>query len=242
MSYLTHILELPRVREVWDHLPKIIDHTLLDPSAPVERVVKECEKVREYGFRAFCTTPYHLRKVREYLRNTGVRLCTVVGFPHGYQPTEVKVREAQLYLEWGADDIDMVVNVQALKSGEWEYVEQEIRAVAEVVRERGGVLKVIIETGYLTDEEKRRVTEIIARAGAHFVKTCTGFGPGRANLHDVSLLASVAHSLGLKVKASGGIRHLEDVLALVAAGADVIGTSAGITIAEEWRSARRSTP
>ncbi|RLE56617.1 MAG: deoxyribose-phosphate aldolase [Thermoprotei archaeon] len=239
MRIIELLLGLQRVKEVWSNLPKVVDHTLLDPSAPLDVVVKECERVKEYGFRAFCISPHHVPHVVKLLKGSGVRICTVVGFPHGYQITDVKIFEARKYMELGADDIDMVINVQALKSGEWKYIEEEVRAVAEVVHSYGGILKVIIETGYLSDEEKERVAQVLSRAGADFVKTCTGFGPGRATVHDVSLLAQVAHSRGLKVKAAGGIRHLEDALTLVAAGADVLGSSAGVRIVDEWKTAKQ---
>ncbi len=206
-----------------------IDNSALKPDQTEEEVRAVVLKSAEIGFRAVCVNPYHVRMASE-LAGDRIRICSVVGFPLGATPKEVKVHEAVRAVRDGAHEIDMVMNISAFRSGKYRYVEEEIRAV---VRETGTALvKVIVETCFLTEEEKVRAVEICVSAGADFVKTSTGFGSGGARVEDVRLLKSAGGGR-IKVKAAGGIRDLRTALAMVEAGADRIGTSSGFEIYEE---------
>ncbi len=235
------IFDLTRVKRALERIPEIIDHTLLKPIASRDEVLNHCSEARKEGVRAFCVSPYFVKLAKEALRGSQVRLCTVVGFPLGFEPIDIKALEASRYLETGADEIDMVANLHAIKMHNWEYLREEISRISEIAHEYGASLKVIIETGYLDDHEMIMATEVVAKAKADFVKTCTGFGPRGVSLHDIAIIAPVAHRLGIGVKAAGGIRRLEELLALVAAGADIIGTSSGLAIIKAWKALRGST-
>jgi deoxyribose-phosphate aldolase len=210
-------------------LARFIDHTLLRPDATTEDIDRLCDEARTYGFAAVCVNPTWVRRCAQNLRGSGVRVASVVGFPFGAGTTEVKALEARRAIRDGAREIDMVINVGALRSGDHELVRRDIEKVADACREAGAVTKVIIETALLTDEEKVVASHLAKLAKADFVKTSTGFGGGGATVHDVLLMReTVGPRLG--VKASGGIRSAEDVREMIAAGATRIGASASVQI------------
>lgn len=206
---------------------KLIDHTLLKQDASPEQIVKLCEEAKEFDFMSVCVNPAYVPLAANCLAGSDVKVCTVIGFPLGMNLTKTKVEEAELCIKQGAEEIDMVINVGMLKAGHNDFVKEEIRLLKEVAGSR--VLKVIIETCLLTDEEKVRACQLAKEAGADFVKTSTGFSTGGATVHDVALMrATVGPEMG--VKASGGVRTHEDLIAMVEAGANRIGTSNGTKI------------
>ena len=209
------------------NIAKYIDHTILKPIAQRKDIEKLCSEAREYNFASVCVNPCWVSYASELLKNTDVKVCTVIGFPLGANDSVVKAFEAKRAIEQGASEVDMVINIGALKAGEYDIVRKDIQAVREA--SAGKVLKVIIETSYLTDEEKQKVCKICAEVGADFVKTSTGFSDGGATAEDVALMAASAGSK-VKVKASGGIRTREDALKMIEAGASRLGTSSGIKI------------
>jgi deoxyribose-phosphate aldolase len=210
-------------------LAKYIDHTLLKPEASAADIDKLCGEAREYKFASVCINPTWVKRAAESLRGTDVVTCTVIGFPLGATTTAIKAMEARRALRDGAREIDMVLNVGALKSGEYDQVREDIAKVAEAAHEVGGLCKVILETALLTDEEKVVASSLAKEAKADFVKTSTGFGSGGATVYDVALMReTVGPEMG--VKASGGVRTLEDVEDMIAAGASRIGASAGVQI------------
>lgn len=210
-------------------LAGFIDHTLLRPEASVADIDRMCDEAVEYGFASVCVNPFWARRVAENLSGTDVMTCCVVGFPLGATPSAIKAMEARRALRDGAREIDMVINVGALKSGDLETVTADIAGVADACREAGAVCKVIIEAALLTDEEKVIASRLAKLAKAHYVKTSTGFGPGGATVYDVALMReAVGPEMG--VKASGGIHTREEATRMVEAGATRIGASAGIAI------------
>jgi deoxyribose-phosphate aldolase len=210
-------------------LARYIDHTLLRPDATAEDIDRLCREAAEYGFAAVCVNPAWVKRAAEHLRGTSVKVASVVGFPFGATMPEVKAMEARRAIREGAREIDMVINIGALKSGEHDLVRRDIQYVADACHEAGVVLKVIIEAALLTDEEKVVASHLAKEAKADFVKTSTGYGPGGATVHDVLLMReTVGPEMG--VKAAGGIRTAEDVRDMVAAGATRIGASAGVEI------------
>jgi deoxyribose-phosphate aldolase len=223
ISYSGDGAEVPR------DLARYIDHTLLRPDATAAEIDTLCDEAREFGFAAVCVNPTWVARCAQRLRGTGVRVASVVGFPFGAGTTEVKAMEARRAIRDGAREIDMVINVGALKSGDYELVRRDIEKVADACREAGALSKVIIEAAYLTDEEKVMASHLAKLAKADFVKTSTGYGPGGATVHDVLLMReTVGPKLG--VKAAGGIRSAEDVRDMIAAGATRIGASASVQI------------
>ncbi len=210
-------------------LAKYIDHTLLKPQASQADIEKICQEARQYGFFSVCVNPYWVSFCKKQLAGSGVKVCTVIGFPLGATPTEVKVFEAKKALQDGADELDMVVNLGALKSADWDTVFADIKAVRNAGQ--NFTLKVIIETSVLTDDEKVKVCQLAEKAGADFVKTSTGFTGAGATAADVALMRKTV-SEKVQVKASGGVRTREDFDAMVAAGATRIGASAGVKIIE----------
>ncbi|MCX7840094.1 MAG: deoxyribose-phosphate aldolase [Anaerolineae bacterium] len=215
-------------------IAKFIDHTLLKPEATPAEIEKLCAEAKEHHFATVCVNPTYVKQCAQLLQGTDVAVCTVVGFPLGAHTTEVKVFETQQAIDDGAREIDMVINIGALKAKQYDVVREDIRAVCDAAHARGAIVKVIIETALLTDDEKVRACELARDAGADYVKTSTGFGPGGATVHDVALMArTVGGQLG--VKASGGIRNYEQAQAMIAAGATRIGASAGVKIVEEAR-------
>ncbi len=203
---------------------KLIDHTILKPDASIEAIKKICQEAKEYDFMSVCVNPAYISLCKEELKGSDVKVCTVIGFPLGATLPQVKALETREAVMEGADEIDMVINVTMLKAKNDDYVYQEIEKVRRSCV--GKVLKVIIETCLLTDEEKVRACLLAKKAGADFVKTSTGFSTGGATVHDVALMRkTVGDDMG--VKASGGVRTHEDLLAMIEAGANRIGTSAG---------------
>lgn len=212
-------------------LAALIDHTLLKPEATAEQIEQLGAEALRYGFAAVCVNPAFVKLAARQLRRSPVAVCTVVGFPLGATLPDVKAYEATRALELGAREIDMVLNVGALRGGDERTVARDIRAVAKAVKAGGGLLKVILETALLTDDQKRAACLIAKKCGADFVKTSTGFAGGGATVADVALMRqTVGPKLG--VKAAGGIRSLADAQALVAAGANRLGTSAGVALME----------
>lgn len=210
-------------------LARYIDHTLLRPDAVVADIDKLCAEAAEFRFAAVCVNPTWVRRAADDLRNSDVGVASVVGFPFGATPTEIKVFEARRAIRDGAREIDMVINIGALKSGLQAQVREDIARVADACHEAGALCKVIIETGLLTDEEKVIACRLAQLGKADFVKTSTGYAKGGATVFDVALMReTVGPKMG--VKASGGIRTAEDVQDMIAAGATRIGASAGVKI------------
>jgi deoxyribose-phosphate aldolase len=210
----------------------LIDHTLLKPEASEDQIAQLCYEAKKFNFVAVCVNPNWVGLCRQLLRGTEVKIATVVGFPLGAHTTESKVFEAAQAIRDGAVEIDMVINIGALKSGDDAVVERDIQAVVEVSHSLGAIVKVIIEAALLSDDEKVRACILSKAAGADFVKTSTGFGPGGATVHDVALMRkTVGPSLG--IKAAGGIRDLKTVDEMVTAGATRIGASASVKIIQE---------
>lgn len=210
-------------------LAQYIDHTLLTPEATADDIDRLCDEAERYRFASVCINPTWVRRAANNLRGTGVPVCTVIGFPLGATTTEVKAMEARKALRDGAREIDMVINIGALKSGDQELVYNDIAKVADAAHEVGAICKVILETALLTDEEKVIASALAKRARADFVKTSTGFGPGGATVYDVALMReTVGPEMG--VKASGGVRTAGDAEDMIAAGATRIGASAGVQI------------
>ena len=207
-----------------------IDHTILKPDATTADVKKLCAEAREYGFKSVCVNSKHAGLAARELAGSGVKTCCVVGFPLGAMLTEAKACETRLAVEAGAEEIDMVIDIGAAKEGDFDAVQEDIAAVAAAAHPRA-ILKVIIETCLLNEEEKMKACLAAKAAGADFVKTSTGFSKGGATVEDVALMRrTVGEEMG--VKASGGIRDRETALAMVEAGASRIGASAGIKIVE----------
>jgi len=224
------------IRDVPKDVAKLIDHTLLKADSTYDQIDQLCAEAREFGFASVCVNPVHVKRCVKQLRGAESKVCTVIGFPLGATTKEIKAMEARRALRDGARELDMVINIGALKSGDHKTVYEDIRLVREVAHEGGAILKVIIETALLTDDEKVQACLLSARARADYVKTSTGFSTSGANAKDVALMArAVDHKLG--VKASGGVRGIADANKMVAAGATRIGASVGIKIVKESRGA-----
>ena len=214
-------------------LASLIDHTLLKPEATRNDIARLCAEARQFKFASVCINPYWVRLSAEELAGSGVNVCTVIGFPLGANEPRTKVFEAELALSEGATEIDMVQNIGALRSGQLDRVREEIAELAQLSHSHAAILKVILETCLLSKEEKLTACRIAQYAGADFVKTSTGFSASGATIEDVKLMReAVGEAMG--VKASGGIRTLDSVRAMVAAGATRIGTSSGVTILTGW--------
>ena len=210
----------------------LIDHTLLKPEASRDEIRKLCQEAARFGFASVCINPWNVPLAAELLRGTSVKVCTVVGFPLGATLPQVKIHEAEEAIKLGAQEVDMVINIGALKSGQDDVVESDIRGVVEAAHRGGAICKVIFETLLLTIEEKVRASLASKRAGADFVKTSTGFSTGGATAEDVALMRAVVGS-GIGVKASGGVRSFDDLKKMVCAGATRIGASASVKIMEQ---------
>lgn len=210
----------------------LIDHTLLKPEATESDIRKLCDEAAKFGFASVCVNPCWVKTAAEFLRGSGVPVCTVIGFPLGATLPDVKAYEARRSIFNGAKEVDMVINIGALKSGDDCAVEDDIRAVAEAAHENRVLCKVIIETALLTDEEKIRACLAAKNAGADFVKTSTGFSKGGATVDDIALMRRTVGS-ALGVKASGGVKGIDDARAMFEAGATRIGASVGVKIAQE---------
>ncbi len=210
-------------------LAHMIDHTLLKPDATQDQIAQLCYEARKYGFASVCVNPGNAKLCTQLLKGSGVHVCVVVGFPLGATSTEAKVFEAQQAIRDGAVEIDMVINVGALKSQDYELVERDIGSIARACHAGNAILKVIIEAALLSDEEKVIACQLAKVAGANFVKTSTGFGPGGATLEDVALMRRVVGPT-MGVKAAGGIHTYEEAQQMIAAGASRIGASASVKI------------
>lgn len=208
-------------------LNKYIDHTILKADAKREDVVRYCKEAREYDFMSVCVNSCHVKTVKKELEGSDVKVCCVIGFPLGAMATEAKAFETKYCVDNGADEIDMVINIGALKDENYDYVKKDIEEVVKAAN--GKVVKVIIETCLLNEEEKKKACELAKIAKADFVKTSTGFSTGGATVEDIKLMKSVVEG-ELKVKASGGVRTKEEAMNMIDAGADRIGASSGINI------------
>lgn len=206
---------------------KLIDHTLLKANATKGDITKLCDEAMQYDFASVCVNPVWVSYCAEYLKESDVRVCTVIGFPLGANTSQVKAYEAKMAIEEGADEVDMVINIGALKAGDMDTVYQDIQAVVDA--SQGHCVKVIIETCLLTDEEKVLACQQAMKAKATFVKTSTGFSTGGATIQDVALMKQTVGDQ-CEVKASGGVKTFEDMEAMVRAGASRIGTSSGISL------------
>jgi deoxyribose-phosphate aldolase len=221
------------------HVAALIDHTLLKPEATRQDITRVCEEARQYQFASVCINPCWVTLAAKLLDQTAVRVCTVVGFPLGANDARTKIYEANLALVDGAKEIDMVQNIGALRSRDYDLVRKEIGDLAAVVHSQRALLKVILETCLLTDDEKVTACRLAQESGADFVKTSTGFSAGGATVSDVQLMRrTVGPAMG--VKASGGIRTLDQLRQLVAAGATRIGASAGVSILRDLEAGSRS--
>lgn len=213
--------------EIIKDLASYIDHTLLKPTVTAKDIEKACAEAVEFGFATVCINPCHVENAAKLLHNESVKVCTVIGFPLGSSQSEVKMVEAMRAVDKGADELDMVVNIGALKSGN---VNTFLNDIFLTVQGAGGVpVKAIIETGCLNREEKELACKLAVTAGASFVKTCTGFGPGKAEISDIMLMRSVVGP-EIGVKASGGVKNYDQALALINAGANRIGSSSSVEI------------
>jgi deoxyribose-phosphate aldolase len=215
------------------NVPQLIDHTILRPDATRADIEQLCREARQHNFYSVCVNPTWVSLARQLLDESGVKVCCVVGFPLGAQLPETKALEARAAIRQGAKEIDMVMNVGALKSGDDALVLRDICSVVEACRDGSAKCKVILETSLLTNEEKGRACGLAVKAGADFVKTSTGFSTGGATVEDVALMSQIVREKKLGVKASGGIRSLADLRRMVQAGATRIGTSSGIKILQE---------
>ncbi len=212
------------------NIAKYIDHTNLKPFGTFKDIEKTCKEAIEYGFYAVCVNPFYVPFVKEILKGSGIKVCSVVGFPLGANTLKTKLTEAANVCFEGADEIDIVWNIGAFKSKKYSYVESELKTIISYTK--NCIHKVIVETAYLTEEEKRIAVEIVVNSGAEFIKTSTGFAPSGAREEDVKLFKKVSKGK-LKVKASGGIRDCDTAIRMLKAGADRIGTSHGVDIIKE---------
>ncbi|MBR6700373.1 MAG: deoxyribose-phosphate aldolase [Firmicutes bacterium] len=199
-----------------------IDHTLLSQTADIDQIKAICDEAVHFGAASVCIPPAYVKEAAQYLKGA-VPVCTVIGFPNGYNTTEIKCAEAKQAIDEGAKEIDMVINVAFLKDGRYDYVEDEIRRVKEVCGEK--ILKVIVETCFLTEKEKMFMCKAVASAGAEYIKTSTGFGTGNATFEDVELFSRCLDGTNVKIKASGGIKTFEDAAKFLELGADRLGSS-----------------
>lgn len=212
-------------------ISSMIDHTLLKPEATREKIKTLCDEAIEYNFGAICVNPYHIEFCKNILRDSNVKVAAVIGFPLGANTKEVKAFETLDAINKGADEIDMVINIGALKDKDYKIVLEDIKAVVNAAKSKA-IVKVIIETCLLDEVEKKKACELSMEAGADFVKTSTGFSTGGATVEDVKLMKSVVGN-NLQIKASGGVRDLKIAKEMIDAGASRLGTSAGIKIAKE---------
>lgn len=210
-------------------LNKYIDHTNLKPDATKHQIQKLCDQAKKYDFASVCVNPYWVKFCDQQLKNTSVKICTVIGFPLGATSTFSKVQETIEAIQDGADELDMVLNIGELKSGNYQKVKDDIKAVVQAVHQKGKILKVIIEACLLDDNQKIKACELCDELRVDFVKTSTGFSSGGATLHDVKLMKQSVKN-HVQIKAAGGIHTKEEALAMIDAGADRIGSSSGVNI------------
>ena len=216
-----------------EEIAACIDHTVLKPDTTEDDIIKLCKEARDYNFASVCISPVYVPLAHKELAGSKVKVCTVVGFPHGANLPEIKALETRRAIRDGAEEIDMVINIGALKTGNYDLVYRDIRLVCEACEDGNALSKVIIEAALLTDEEKTKACEIAKKAKANYVKTSTGFGPHGATAEDVELMRNVVGPGKIGVKAAGGIRSYEDARKMISAGATRIGASAGIKILQE---------
>lgn len=209
---------------------KMIDHTVLKADTPLETVKRICDEAMEYGFASVCINPCHVAYCADYLKDSDVNVCTVIGFPLGANTSAVKAFETKDVIANGADEIDMVMNIGALKDKNYDLVRDDVKAVVEAAN--GTLVKVILETCLLTEDEIKKACELCVEAKADYVKTSTGFSTRGATIEDVRIMKEAVHGKA-KVKAAGGVRTPEDMVKIVAAGADRIGTSAGCSLVKK---------
>lgn len=209
---------------------KMIDHTVLKADTPLETIKRICDEAMEYGFASVCINPCHVAYCADYLKDSDVNVCTVIGFPLGANTSAVKAFETKDAIANGADEIDMVMNIGALKDKNYDLVRDDVKAVVEAVN--GTLVKVILETCLLTEDEIKKACELCVEAKADYVKTSTGFSTRGATIEDVRIMKEAVHGKA-KVKAAGGVRTPEDMVKIVAAGADRIGTSAGCSLVKK---------
>ena len=209
---------------------KMIDHTVLKADTPLETVKRICDEAMEYGFASVCINPCHVAYCADYLKDINVNVCTVIGFPLGANTSAVKAFETKDAIANGADEIDMVMNIGALKDKNYDLVRDDVKAVVEAAN--GTLVKVILETCLLTEDEIKKACELCVEAKADYVKTSTGFSTRGATIEDVRIMKEAVHGKA-KVKAAGGVRTPEDMVKIVAAGADRIGTSAGCSLVKK---------
>lgn len=214
------------------NIAQYIDHTLLKPTATLSEIEQLCKEAIEYGFAAVCVPPLYVKKTREFLSGTDIKLATVIGFPFGYSAIEAKVAEIILAIVDGADELDMVVNISAIKNGDWEFIANEINTIMPIVSNKEKELKVIIESGVLTDDEIIKCCDIYGAAGVDYVKTSTGYAERGASIHAVQLIRTHLADT-IKIKASGGIKSFSFAKELINAGANRLGCSSSIKIVEE---------
>ncbi len=214
------------------HIAKYIDHTILKPTTSLAEIEKLCEEAVEYKFAAVCVPPLFVKKAKEYVSNSEVKVATVIGFPFGYSAIEAKVAEIVLAIVDGADELDMVINISAIKNNDWQFLASEINTVLPIIRNRNKIIKVIIESGILTDDEIIKCCDIYGAAGVDYVKTSTGYAEHGASVHAVQLMRRHL-SDSVKIKASGGIRTYQFAKELIDAGADRLGCSASVQIIKE---------
>jgi deoxyribose-phosphate aldolase len=219
-----------------EDIARCIDHTILKPDATEDDIIKLCSEAREFQFASVCVSPSYVSLAARELADSPVKVCTVVGFPSGAHTPEIKAMETRRAIREGAEEIDMVINVGALKSGSDDLVYRDIRMVVEACEDGGAKSKVIIEAALLTEDEKVRACTLAKKARANYVKTSTGFGPGGATAEDVNLMSKIVGQAGIGVKAAGGISSFDDAQKMIEAGATRLGASAGIKILQQARS------
>lgn len=211
------------------HIAQYIDHTILKPTTLVSDIEKLCAEAREYEFASACVPPPFVKKTKELLQGSPVKTCTVIGFPFGYSAIEAKLAEVLLALVDGADELDIVINLIALKNNDWQYLANEINHLLPIIKEKGKLVKIIIESGVLTDDEIIKCCQLYGAAGIDFLKTSTGYAEKGATVHAVELFKKHLPE-GVQIKASGGIRDYEFASQLIGCGATRLGCSAGVAI------------
>lgn len=212
-----------------------IDHTLLKPTATLAQIETLCKEALHYGFAAVCVPPLYVKKAKEFVANSEVKVATVIGFPFGYSAIEAKVAEIVLAIVDGADELDMVVNISAIKNADWSFLANEINTVMPIVKNKNKIIKVIIESGILTDDEIIKCCDLYGAAGVDYVKTSTGYAEKGASIRDVQLIRSHLAD-AIKIKASGGIKSYSFAKELINAGANRLGCSSSIQIVKESES------
>jgi deoxyribose-phosphate aldolase len=232
LDYVTPDQLIKIIDEDATQIANIIDHTLLRPDVTSQQIIQLCQEAMQCNFASVCINPIHVKLAVDLLKDSNVKVCTVIGFPLGAFTVDDKIRDTEETIEKGATEVDMVINIGALKEGNDSLVERDIAGVVQASHRRGRLCKVIIEAALLTDEEKVRVCQLAKKAGADFVKTSTGFSAGGATAADVALMRqTVGPNMG--VKASGGIRTLADAKSMIEAGANRLGTSGSLEIIQE---------